>query len=190
MNIEVFQKSFQIREINYKPYLIVVSIFITIILAIVLLNNKLEDYYISNGKVVDNNLSFIVSTEELDYITKNKKIIIERNIFTYKINKINEVIYNNSLFYEVILEFNKIPEHLFIDNNIIEAKVIINKTTIFDYLLKTAKGEWHIKEISREELQEINGGGLSFLGAAGLIAGIVFVIGVIDGFVNPKKCNE
>jgi len=141
MNIEAFQKSFQIREINYKPYLIVVSIFITIILVIVLLNNKLEDYYISKGRVVDNNLSIIVDSENLNNITNNKKIKIERNIFTYKVNKINEVIYQNSLYYEVILELNKIPVDLFINNNIINLKIITNKTTIFDYLIKTAKGE-------------------------------------------------
>ena len=145
MNIEVFQKSFQIREINYKPYLIVVSIFITILLIIVLLNNKLEDYYICQGRVIDNNLSIIVSSDDLENITKNKKLKIERNI-------------------------------------------VINKTTIFDYLIKTAKGEWHIKKISKEELQKMNGGG--FLGIAGIITGIVFAIGVIDGFVRPKKCTE
>ena len=55
MNIETFQQSFQVREINYKSYLLVVSIFISILLIIVLLNDKLEDYYISSGKVVDNN---------------------------------------------------------------------------------------------------------------------------------------
>ena len=47
-----------------------------------------------------------------------------------------------------------------------------------------------MKKISKDELQSINGGGLSLLGAAGLIAGAVFIIGVIDGYVNPKKCNE
>ena len=188
MNIETFQKSFQVREIDFKPYLIVVSIFISIILIIVLLNNKLEDYYISNGKVIDDKLSFIVTSEELTNITNNKKIIIERNIFTYKVNEIKEVMYGNSLYYEVIIELNKIPEDLFINNNVIYSKIIINESTIFDYLIKTAKGEWHIKKISKEELQEMNGGG--FLGIAGIITGIVFVIGVIDGFVRPKKCTE
>ena len=188
MNIETFQKSFRIREMDYKPYLLVVFIFIVIILIIVLLNNKLEDYYICNGKVVDNQLYFIVNNKELNNITNNKKLKIERNIFTYKINKINEVIYDNSLYYEVIIDLNKIPEDLFINNNIINVKIIINSTTIFDYLIKTAKGEWHIEKISNEELQEMNGGG--FLGIAGIITGIVFVIGVIDGFVRPKKCND
>ena len=47
-----------------------------------------------------------------------------------------------------------------------------------------------MEQINKEELKNINGGGLSLLGAAGLIAGAVFLIGVIDGYVNPKKCNE
>ena len=110
MNIETFQQSFQTREIDNRPYLIVASIFITIILIISLFNYNLEDYYICDGKVVDNKLSLIVNTEELTNITENKKIIIERNIFTYKVNTIKEVINNSSLYYEVVIELNKIPE--------------------------------------------------------------------------------
>lgn len=47
-----------------------------------------------------------------------------------------------------------------------------------------------MEKISKDELQNINGGGLSLLGVAGIIAGAVFLIGVIDGYVNPKKCDE
>ena len=47
-----------------------------------------------------------------------------------------------------------------------------------------------MEKINKEELKNIDGGGLSLLGAAGIIAGVVFVIGVIDGYVRPKKCNE
>ena len=35
----------------------------------------------------------------------------------------------------------------------------------------------------------MNGGGLSFLGIAGIVAGAVFIIGAIDGYVRPKKCD-
>ncbi len=43
--------------------------------------------------------------------------------------------------------------------------------------------------LSKKELQEINGGAIS-LGTGLLIgAGIVFLIGVIDGYVRPLKCN-
>ena len=47
-----------------------------------------------------------------------------------------------------------------------------------------------MKEISKDELQSIDGGGLGLLGAAGLIAGAAFLIGVVDGYVNPKKCDD
>ncbi len=141
MDIVVFQKSFQTRDINIKPYLIVVSIFIVFLLLLLFFNNKLEDYYISNGKVLNQKVIVVVNSEELKKITDNKKIKIERNIFTYKVEKINEVNNNNFMYYEVTLEFDRIPEHLFIDNNIIELRFIINKMTIFDYLIKTLKGE-------------------------------------------------
>ncbi len=141
MNIEIFQKNFQIRDINLRPYIIVVSIFIIIMLVISFFYNKLEDYYICSGIVIDDNVSLIVNKEELNNIIDNNKTMIERNIFTYKVLKINELEDINSSFNEVILEFDKIPKHLFINNNIINMKIITNKTTFFEYLIKIAKGE-------------------------------------------------
>lgn len=44
-----------------------------------------------------------------------------------------------------------------------------------------------MKEMTKNELKQINGGGLWF--TFGIIAGIVFLIGVIDGYVRPLKCN-
>ncbi len=45
-------------------------------------------------------------------------------------------------------------------------------------------------ELTTKEMTYIEGGELSF----GLIVGIgalaVFIIGVIDGYVNPVKCNN
>lgn len=43
--------------------------------------------------------------------------------------------------------------------------------------------------LDKKELLQINGGGIS-IGVWTLIgAGVVFLIGVIDGFVRPLKCN-
>lgn len=44
-----------------------------------------------------------------------------------------------------------------------------------------------MKEISNLELHQINGGGIG-LGLA-IISGVTFLIGVIDGYVRPLKCN-
>jgi len=44
-----------------------------------------------------------------------------------------------------------------------------------------------MKEVKETELKQIKGGGV---GVGFLIAaGIVFIIGVIDGYVRPLKCN-
>lgn len=44
-------------------------------------------------------------------------------------------------------------------------------------------------ELTHKELMDIEGGSISF--GIGLLVGaaIVFIIGVIDGYVRPLKCN-
>ena len=44
-----------------------------------------------------------------------------------------------------------------------------------------------IKELNEKELKQINGGGIGI----GLLitAGIVFLAGLLDGYVRPSKCN-
>ena len=43
--------------------------------------------------------------------------------------------------------------------------------------------------LTKNELLNIQGGGVSFGLLTLLGAGIVFLIGVIDGYVRPLKCN-
>ncbi|MBQ7136803.1 MAG: hypothetical protein IJO43_02350 [Bacilli bacterium] len=44
-------------------------------------------------------------------------------------------------------------------------------------------------EINSNELKNIKGGGITIWGGIGIASGILFLIGVIDGFVRPLKCN-
>lgn len=46
-----------------------------------------------------------------------------------------------------------------------------------------------MKEIKEEKLTQIDGG-ISTWAAIGIGAGIVFLIGVLDGFFRPLKCNN
>ena len=190
MEIQEFQKSFRNREINIRPYIITVAILLSIILVIMIINNRIKDYYVGKALVKDNNLVILINNDELNKITTNKKIIIERNMFTYNIISINEMTYLNSLYNEVTIKVSDLDESMLINNNSINFKIITEEKTIFEYLLKVVKGEWHIQEISKEELRDVDGGGLSILAAAGIVAGAIFVIGVIDGYVRPQKCND
>jgi len=46
-----------------------------------------------------------------------------------------------------------------------------------------------LNNLTNEALEKTEGGGISFLGAIGIVSGIVFLVGAIDGFVNPRKCG-
>ena len=46
-----------------------------------------------------------------------------------------------------------------------------------------------MQKISIEDLKKITGGGMSFGIGALIGAGVVFLIGLLDGFVRPLKCN-
>ena len=46
-----------------------------------------------------------------------------------------------------------------------------------------------MKELNNEEMMNVKGGALSFK-VAGLIGGaLVFLIGFVDGLINPKRCR-
>lgn len=45
-----------------------------------------------------------------------------------------------------------------------------------------------MKELSVNEMHDVKGGNHAVVGLA-IVAGITFLIGVIDGFVRPLRCN-
>ena len=47
-----------------------------------------------------------------------------------------------------------------------------------------------MKQMEKEELKTINGGGSCIVTGAIVVAGIVFLVGIIDGFLRPYKCRE
>lgn len=47
-----------------------------------------------------------------------------------------------------------------------------------------------MKKINSEKMKKINGGGINWGLMAGIGAISSFLIGIIDGLMNPKKCNN
>ncbi|MCI6266276.1 MAG: class IIb bacteriocin, lactobin A/cerein 7B family [Erysipelotrichaceae bacterium] len=47
-----------------------------------------------------------------------------------------------------------------------------------------------MQSMTNKELQEIQGGGINWGMMAGIGAFASFLIGIIDGVINPKKCNN
>jgi len=47
-----------------------------------------------------------------------------------------------------------------------------------------------MQELKKEELIKLRGGGLSLAAGCLIVAGVVFLIGVIDGYTRPLKCHK
>lgn len=45
-----------------------------------------------------------------------------------------------------------------------------------------------MKKLADEELEKIKGG-IGFWGVTGIISGLIFIIGVVDGIARPVRCN-
>ena len=46
-----------------------------------------------------------------------------------------------------------------------------------------------MENLKEKELNEIKGGGISFGVGLLICAGVVFLIGAVDGYIRPLKCN-
>ncbi len=46
-----------------------------------------------------------------------------------------------------------------------------------------------MEELSDLELMDVQGGGISFGTGLIIVAGVAFLIGVVDGIVRPLRCN-
>ncbi len=46
-----------------------------------------------------------------------------------------------------------------------------------------------MNELTKQELLKVSGGGISFGVGCCIVGVVIFLIGVIDGYVRPLKCN-
>ncbi len=112
-------------------------VFIFIIIGIFYINNsfKYYDYYINIGEYHENYLNLYVLVDDLEKIKKDE-IYIEDKKFAYEIKEISKdnIYLNNNYYKEVklIIKDNKL-----IENEIVDIKIIINETSILDYIFKT-----------------------------------------------------
>lgn len=115
---------------------LIVLFFIIIGIVFINKNFKYEKYYSNIGEYQDKNLNLYVLITDLDKITKNNKIMIDDEEFAYKIKEISKenIFLNNNYYKEVKISFDndKIQE-----NEVINIKIVIEKTPILEYVFKT-----------------------------------------------------
>lgn len=120
---------------------IITSLFI-ILLLVLTLNIKYKKYYYLYGQV-DNNYRLILycDIKYLEVLKKNNKVVINNNIYNYKILSIdtNYTILNNTNNYiQVVIDINLNSEDK-ITNNILKLKVLVSNKKLFYYLIDYIK---------------------------------------------------
>ena len=120
-------------------------------------------------------------------IVKNANLIINGIEQDY-IYEVGDSIYsdNNKIYVLVKLRFNNNYE----PGSLVDITFKSAKTTFVNEIRnKIRKGWCDLQKISIQDLKKITGGGMSFGIGALIGAGVVFLIGLLDGFVRPLKCN-
>lgn len=113
-------------------------VIIFIIIGIFFINKSFKyiKYYSNIGEYKDNYLNLYVLIDDLNKITKNKKIIIEEKEFAYETKEISaDNIYLNSNYYKVVkilVKDKKLKE-----NEIVNIQIIEEEMSILDYVFKT-----------------------------------------------------
>lgn len=132
MHIDSFIESFEYKEIGIKRYIQIVVLFLLVLL-ILIFSIKFNDYYKGNLFIEENNIYIITDLKNLENIKNKNKIIIERTIFTYLLDKIEDINIDNKVYKKINLKIDNLPK----DKSLLEYKIIMGKKNIINII----KGE-------------------------------------------------
>lgn len=114
------------------------KILIFVMIGIIFINNsfKYYKYYQNRGEVQEKLVVFYVLIDDVDKITKNNEILIDKDKFAYKITSIGkDNIYMNGNYYkEVKLSIDEMAKQ---ENTIVDFKIIIEKYSLGKYVFET-----------------------------------------------------
>jgi len=121
-------KDYKIKKIKLpnKIYSWTIILILSLLISIFICYKfKFEYFYHNNSVYKNNKLSFIVYQSDLEKITNNHKIIIDKKEYNYKILEISEPMINNinlEPYFEILID-TKLEDNLKIENNIVKFKI-------------------------------------------------------------------
>jgi len=121
-------KDYKIKKIKLpnKIYSWTIILILSLLICIFICYKfKFEYFYHNNSVYKNNKLSFIVYQSDLEKITNNNKIIIDKKEYNYKILEISEPMINNinlEPYFEILID-TKLEDNLKIENNIVKFKI-------------------------------------------------------------------
>lgn len=114
---------------------IIISIIILIFIYIIFTYNY-QTYYISKGKVLNNNLELLVNIEDIKYITNNKVIILDGQAYNYMVSSIGNDLLVDETYNNYQYVYLKISNLNTLNNYVYEVKIPKENQLLVKYLKK------------------------------------------------------
>ena len=125
--------------INRKKYPCIynTSLIITIILLIfiyIIFTYKYQTYYITKGKMTNNELELLVNTNDLKYLYHHNMLSIDNKNYSYNLISISDEIYLDDSYNDYKYVYLKIDNLTNIDNYVYEIKIEKENKLLAEYL--------------------------------------------------------
>lgn len=114
----------------------IIIICILLILIYVIFTYNYQTYYISKGKVQNNQLELIVGVDDIKYLTSNNVVILDGTKYNYTINNIGPDLLVDESYNNYQYVYLKIPNLKTIDNYVYQVKIPKENKKIAKYLKK------------------------------------------------------
>jgi len=141
LDIEDFMQQYKRKIPNILLLWYVVIIFIIIILLTTNNTLKYHKYYQTEGVIVDGYLKLYVPLDKLNIIDMANGAYINKEWNGYEIVSIGQDNFElvGKIYKEVFLNIQS--DKKYIENNIFKVKFLVEKKTIFEYMIDLFKGE-------------------------------------------------
>lgn len=114
---------------------IIISIIILIFIYIIFTYNY-QTYYISKGKVLNNNLELLVNIEDIKHITNNKVIILDGQAYNYMVSSIGNDLLVDETYNNYQYVYLKISNLNTLNNYVYEVKIPKENQKLVKYFKK------------------------------------------------------
>ena len=198
MNNSIEAEIFLRKEISFVYKIVLLVMILIVCMTFIILNINYQTVLNLDAMVKRvNNIYLVmmqVSADDIKYIINNNKIKIDDDEFYYEVYKIDKELYisDNMKNYKVVYLRLNLDKKYQVDNLAISVKVNKENKMIVEYLKNyIMNGGWFMNLVQEEDMHEVVGGSATVFGLvfAGIALGVTFVIGIVDGYLNPNLCN-
>ena len=122
----------------YNANLII--IIIILIFIYIIFTYKYQSYYITKGRIINNELEISVNINDIKYIEENNLLVINNKIYSYKITHINKELFIDNNFNNYQYVYLKISNLNNIDNYIYQIKIEKDNKILAKYIKEYLQG--------------------------------------------------